>query len=226
MPKTSENPIGQIYGFLKVIENLGMQPGGNIGKTHRYVLANCLNCGSSPRRYKLSHIKDGSIKSCGCFRNKSAKTRLLKHGMSNNKTYHVWANMKKRCLNSKHKDFPAYGGRGITVCEKWMKSFNNFLLDMGEAPPNTSLDRINVDGGYTPENCRWASFTEQSFNQRMKGNNTSGRTGVHLRKKSNKWLARISIKGKSIDLGLHESFEDAVAARQKAEIELYGYSKK
>ena len=80
-------------------------------------------------------------------------------------TYISWKSMKSRCLNPKAANYPAYGGRGITVCESWMV-FSNFLKDMGERPDGTSLDRIDNTKGYCKENCRWVSFLEQGANKK------------------------------------------------------------
>lgn len=89
------------------------------------------------------------------------------HGMKNSKMYMVWTQMKRRCNQPTHKDYRLYGGRGITVCERWLHSFKNFYEDMGDKPsPSHSLDRINNDGNYEPDNCKWSTPKEQRNNQR------------------------------------------------------------
>lgn len=80
------------------------------------------------------------------------------------KTYYAWNDMKKRCLNPKHKNFNRYGGRGIKVCDEWL-SYEGFLRDMGEAPDGLTLDRINNDGNYEPSNCRWVPWSVNLANR-------------------------------------------------------------
>lgn len=109
--------------------------------------------------------------SCGCWQQESRSFSNTVHGMSKGarnaaSEYRVWQGMRDRCLNSRSKRFCDYGGRGVTVCERWDR-FENFYADMGpRQTPLHSLDRIDVNGNYEPSNCRWATDTEQSRNRR------------------------------------------------------------
>jgi hypothetical protein len=91
--------------------------------------------------------------------------RSTKHGMSRSRVYWCWKNMKARCFYPRHRAHSWYGSRGITVCERWL-SFENFYADMGDPPPGLSLDRINNNGNYEPDNCRWATVAQQLANRR------------------------------------------------------------
>lgn len=144
-----------------------------------------------------------------------------KHGLSNHPLYHTWADMRDRCNNPKKQDYAYYGGRGIKVCEQWESSFKIFLNDMGEKPSsNHSIDRIDNDGDYTPENCRWTTRNYQGLNRRTNRSNTSGYKGVSLFKQTGKWRAYITFNSKRINLGFYDSPEQAWEVRRKVESEI------
>ncbi len=92
--------------------------------------------------------------------------QYTRHGRRHTPEYNVWANMKQRCLNPNHSRFKDYGGRGIKICDTWLRSFQLFYEDMGHRPVGTSLDRVNNHGNYEPSNCRWATQFEQRLNTR------------------------------------------------------------
>lgn len=112
-----------------------------------------------------AELMAGKTKSCGCLNVEARKMRPATHGYSESPTYVCWSNMHARCSNPKRKEYKNYGGRGISVCERWA-SFESFVADMGDKPPRLSIDRINNDGNYEPSNCRWATAKQQRANQR------------------------------------------------------------
>ena len=110
------------------------------------------------------NLRRGVAASCGCLHLELISVQHRTHGMSATSTYRSWSGMKDRCTNPKHKHFKHYGGKGITYDARW-KSFDEFLGDMGEAPENRSIDRIDNSVGYNKENCRWATASMQSRNR-------------------------------------------------------------
>ena len=130
----------------------------------RYVLCQC-DCGSR-KEICLSNITSGKVASCKCLHKEIIGAINKTHGMTHSREFHTWVGMKARCLNPENPSYKNYGGRGITICDKWLDSFENFLSDMGPCPQNYSLDRIDVNGNYNPENCRWADNITQSNNKR------------------------------------------------------------
>lgn len=112
-----------------------------------------------------NNLRRGLVSSCGCFRGEMTAARNTTHGLSGTTTYEIWSGIIKRCTNPSDRNFKRYGGRGISVCDRWLK-FENFLSDMGERPVGASIDRRDNSGNYCLDNCRWASKVTQANNTR------------------------------------------------------------
>lgn len=175
---------------------------------------------------RYSALTSGNTKSCGCIRKGMIKPWMIKHGFRYHPIWPVYYAMIRRCVAEKDSNYTNYGGRGIKVCDRWASDFKegfiNFLEDMGERPEGFNLDRIDPCGDYTPENCRWVDKSVSSYNTRKKSTNTSGRTGVKWNEKLGKWISCIDVCGSYKHLGCFTSLDDAVKAREAAEILYFG----
>lgn len=163
--------VGERFGrwFIESIGEPYIFPSKNSTKV-RY---NCLcDCGNS-RLVREDTLLNGDSTSCGCFAKEKARERATIHGMSNHPLFQIWYDMLRRCYDTKRKDFVHYGGRGISVCENWKDKeigMKKFVEDMYDSyKENLELDRIDVNGGYCKENCKWATRQEQVINRRHMG---------------------------------------------------------
>ena len=188
-----------------LLEDLGMMfATENSKKKKRFGLYKCGFCGTNFKADTYD-IKSGNTKSCGCYQKRRASESTKTHGLGHNRLYTIWGSIRGRTLNPKHKEYPNYGGRGITIYDEWKDDFMSFyawaILNGYEENKGLSIDRINNDGNYEPNNCRWVSRNIQNRNKRIPKNNTSGYKGVSYNKRANKYEAKICVNNKSIYLG-------------------------
>ena len=198
----------------RLVGDLGMRhPTENSNRKYSFGLYECQYC-KKEFEAQVSNIKNGNTKSCGCLNGDA-------HGMAYSRFYNTWRQMVQRCTNPKHKNYGDYAERGIAVCEEWL-DIKNFIAWAESTHPNMegyTLDRINNDKGYSPENCRWADKVTQNTNQRIQKNNTSGFVGIYWNKASKKWDAKIGVNSKLVHIGTFHAKEEAVQARDNYIIE-------
>jgi len=158
--------LGLKFGRLLVIKEAG------VNKNGKYIWLCKCDCGNE-KLILSQRLINGASQSCGCLHKEQLLKMITKHGMARrvsgklNYLYVTWSNIKQRCGNVKNHAYPEYGGRGIFMCERWVNSFLFFSEDVGERPSvNHTLDRINNEIGYCPENCRWVEMDVQSRNKR------------------------------------------------------------
>lgn len=158
--KMRKDKIGKRYGRLLVLKRVGRDK----WKTTCY---ECIcDCGVT-KIIRATNLVRGNTRSCGCLRRELVGNKNRTHGLTFTSEYVAWILMKRRCYNRKSKDYIWYGKRGITVCDRWLSSFENFLEDMGERPSKRhSVERKDNEKGYCPDNCKWATPKEQANNKR------------------------------------------------------------
>lgn len=211
-------PIGSKFSKLTILEDLGINGG------RRWVKCSC-DCGEvTNSRWDL--VQDGNTRSCGCLQTQSVVMVNTTHGKSKSREHSIWTGMKQRCSNPNDKAYKLYGGRGISYDPRW-ETFEVFYEDMGDCPEVFSLDRIDTDGNYTKENCRWADATTQIHNQRkvstMKGKTpTSKYIGVSFESGRGKWVARLYKHGKKLLFKRFDTEEEAAKAYDEASEKHYG----
>lgn len=158
-----------------------------------------------------NHLTSGNTQSCGCIAREMKRQRFLTHGWYGTRTHQSWQDAKQRCFNHRNIRYPHYGGRGITMSHEWREDFSAFLRDMGKCPEGRTLDRIDNDGPYDRDNCRWATIEQQS-------NNTSRNRWIIFngeRKTAIQWSRTLGISIRTITDRLSKGWPPARVLMQR-----------
>jgi hypothetical protein len=210
---------GKVFGRLTVTVEAAGRSTPN-GSKRAFWTCKC-SCGNTLEVWSAALLK-GTTKSCGCLAKELSSKRNKTHGSTASPEYQTWRGMKERCDNPENSHYLLYGGRGIGYCERWAK-FENFLSDMGRRPKGRTLDRVDNNLGYSPDNCRWATADEQSRNTSRNVNitwngetkclkdwaTTLGITGIALAYRLRNWsMQRAMTEASTNSMNLRATFKD------------------
>lgn len=192
-------------------------------KTYGQVMWLCkCDCGKT-KSINGNSLRRGISTSCGCYRLEQSNVACHKHGLSNTRLHKIWRDMISRCYSVGDYHGEWYREKGIIICDEWKENFQAFY-DWSVAngySDKLTIDRIDNDKGYSPDNCRWITILEQCHNRGIFKNNKSGCSGVHFEKDTKLWRATITINYKVIRLGRYKKLDDAIAARKAGEIKYW-----
>ena len=206
MKYTEEYLKNMIFGNLKVLSVFKI-------KNRRYCHCLC-DCGTE-KDISLSNLLYRRTISCGCEQRKISKKVNTKHGLHSHPLYSIWSDIVKRCENKKCKHYKEYGQRGISVCKEWRSNPESFIkwAECNGWEKGLTIDRINVNGNYDMNNCRFVNRHIQSINQRIRNDNSSGYKGIKWNKVNKKWQSYINVNKKHIYLGEYQDKAEALQAR-------------
>ena len=187
--------VGEKFGRLTVIQR---------SNSNKYYFICLCECGNE-KEIRKNHLMQGRTKSCGCLN----RENHIKHNLYKHPLYRIWSGIKTRCYNKNNKDYKNYGARNIKICEEWLndpKVFIKWALKNGYKK-ELSIDRINNNGDYEPNNCKWSTAKEQANNKRDRPN----KTGIkYIYFENNKYRVRMPVNGKNKRFGCFNTLEEAV----------------
>jgi hypothetical protein len=213
MPKESRLKIGDRFGRLVILAFFQ-----RFGR--KFARVQC-DCGMV--KEVLACNLGRCTNSCGCLRIQMTKARCIIHGATDTRLYGIWQSMHQRCEKEYSGRYGSYGARGIKVCREWatFTGFQQWALQNGYAE-HLTIERIDNRKGYYPQNCRWATLSEQAQHKRLRKDNTTGFVGVHFIRATGRFRARVAIEGQSHHVGYFNTAKEAAFARDLF-VKTHGY---